>query len=207
VNIFSINGTIQGESTWAGLPCVLIRATGCPLRCSWCDSRFTHSPTMREMDEDEIIKAVHGYGIRLVELTGGEPLIQNASFHLMERLCDDGYTVLLETSGAVDISPVDSRVHVIMDIKCPGSGMHDRMFIPNVARLRPGSEIKFVIADRADYDFAVDFCDQHRVWARIPALFSPAHNALQPQALATWMIADRSLARLQVQLHKVIGVV
>lgn len=195
--------SIQGESTFAGQPCVFIRLTGCPLRCTWCDTEYSfYGGTMQTIDQ--LLEQVAQYGCRLVELTGGEPLAQPDAHTLIHRLCDSGHTVLIETSGAIDTAPVDARARLILDVKCPGSGMADRMHWPNLDRLTGQDEVKFVLADRADYDWARDIIQRYRLAERCPILFSPVFGTLELRALAEWMLADRVPARFQVQLHKYI---
>src|ERR1043166_6288447 len=147
MRITEIFHSIQGESSYIGQPCVFVRLTGCPLRCTWCDTDYAFYGG-RECSVDEVLAKVQTYGCRLVEVTGGEPLVQPESFPLLTRLCDSGYTILLETSGAIDIAPVDSRTHVILDVKCPGRGMTDRMHWPKLSRLTGKDEAKFVLANR-----------------------------------------------------------
>jgi len=203
MRITEIFHSIQGESSYVGQPCVFVRLTGCPLRCAWCDTDYAfyggHVCAI-----DEVLAKVHTYGCRLVEVTGGEPLVQPESLLLMTRLCDAGYTVLLETSGAVDITPVDPRVHVILDVKCPGSGMTDRMHWPNISRLAAKDEAKFVLADRADYDWAREILAQYDMANRCTVLFSPVFGSLDVRELAEWILADRLPVRFQLQMHKYI---
>jgi 7-carboxy-7-deazaguanine synthase len=203
MRITEIFHSIQGESSFAGQPCIFVRLTGCALRCTWCDSEYTfHGGT--EMALDDVVATVRSYGCRLVEVTGGEPLHQPEAFTLIERLCADGYTVLVETSGAIDISPVDRRAHVIMDVKCPGSGMTERMDWKNLDRLARKDEVKFVIKDRADYEWACGIVRQHNLPGRCTVLFGPVFGQLDPRQLAEWVLADRLPVRVQLQLHKLI---
>jgi 7-carboxy-7-deazaguanine synthase len=203
MRITEIFHSIQGESSYAGQPCVFVRLTGCPLRCTWCDTDYAFYGG-HECSIDEALATVQTYGCRLVEVTGGEPLVQPESLSFMTRLCDAGYTVLLETSGAVDIAPVDPRAHVILDVKCPGSGMTDRMHWPNLSQLAAKDEAKFVLADRADYDWAREILAQYDVASRCSVLFSPVFGALDVRELAEWILADKLPVRLQMQLHKYI---
>jgi len=195
--------SIQGESTYAGRPCVFIRTTGCHLRCEWCDTAHAFYEG-EEMGLDAVIEQVRAYGCPLVELTGGEPLLQRETPMLVTRLLNEGYTVLVETSGSLDIRLLDPRAIVIMDIKCPGSGMTQAMRWDNLDALKPIDEIKFVIQDRADYDWAASIVARHQLDRRCPILFSPVFGVLDPQLLAGWLLADRLPARLQLQQHKYI---
>ncbi len=201
MRVTEIFHSIQGESSYAGQPCVFVRLTGCPLRCAWCDTAYAfHGGT--EMTQDQVLAAVRAYGCPLVEVTGGEPLHQPEAVPLIAALCDEGYEVLVETSGAITIEPVDRRAHVILDLKCPGSGMTDRTDWGNVDRLGAKDEVKFVIKDRADYDWAVSVLRQHRLDARCTVLFGPVFGELDPRQLAEWILADRLPVRFQLQLHK-----
>ncbi|MDP1768438.1 MAG: 7-carboxy-7-deazaguanine synthase QueE [Nitrospirota bacterium] len=203
MRITEIFHSIQGESSYAGQPCVFVRLTGCPLRCTWCDTDYSFYGG-QESPLDAVLEKVHSYGCRLVEVTGGEPLAQPESLPLMTKLCDAGFTVLLETSGAIDITPVDPRVHVILDVKCPGSGMTDRMHWPNLSRLTAKDEAKFVLADRADYDWAREVLVEHDLAGRCPVHFSPVFASLDLRQLAEWILADRLPVRFQLQMHKYI---
>lgn len=209
LRVTEIFHSIQGESTWAGLPCTFVRLTGCPLRCVWCDTEYSFHGGAR-MSLDGIIARVDEIGTRLVEITGGEPLIHRNAFVLAERLLDRGYTVLVETSGAVDVAPLDPRAHKIMDLKCPGSAESDRNLWSNLEHLTPRDEIKFVIADRADYDWAVAVIREHRLDDRVRAgelrslLVSPVWDAVDFRELAEWVLLDGLPLRFQLQLHKLI---
>ena len=201
MRITEIFFSIQGESTYAGSPCVFVRLTGCPLRCTWCDTAYAfHGGIERSLES--ILNEVEQYGCRLIEITGGEPLAQPDVYALIASLADRGYTVLIETSGAMDLATLDRRAIVIMDLKCPGSGMADRTRWANLPLLKPADEIKFVIKDRTDYDWAVATMHAHRLSDRHTVLFSPVFGEMDPQALAEWMLADRLPVRLQLQLHK-----
>jgi 7-carboxy-7-deazaguanine synthase len=203
MRITEIFHSIQGESSYVGQPCVFVRLTGCPLRCTWCDTDYAFYGG-GESSIDEVLAKVQTYGCRLVEITGGEPLAQSESLPLMARLCDAGYTVLLETSGAIDIVPVDPRVHIVLDVKCPGSGMTDRMYWPNLSKLTAKDEAKFVLADRADYDWAREILAEHNVAEHCTVLFSPVFGSLDLHQLAEWILADRLPVRFQLQMHKYI---
>lgn len=200
LRITEIFHSIQGESSHVGRPCAFIRLAGCNLRCRWCDSEYTFTGGDR-MSIEEIIDRVRSYGCNLVEVTGGEPLAQKEAFRLIETLCNAGFEVLIETSGSIDIEPVDRRAKIILDIKCPGSGEADKNYWPNLDRLRPHDEIKFVIADRADYEWARSVIEERKLAGRT-ILFSPVWGELDLKPLAEWMLADRVPARLQTQLHK-----
>jgi 7-carboxy-7-deazaguanine synthase len=196
--------SIQGESTRAGEPCVFVRLTACDLRCSWCDTQYAFYEG-RKMSIDEVVDVVNSHGCPLVEITGGEPLLQEDVFPLMERLLDDGRTVMLETGGHRSIARVPEQVLKIVDVKCPGSGEADKNDWENLSRLGPRDQVKFVIADRADYEFARDVVARHDLPRRAAAiLMSPVHGVLDPKALSEWMLADHLPARLQLQLHKFI---
>jgi 7-carboxy-7-deazaguanine synthase len=195
--------SIQGESTFVGRPCVFVRLTGCPLRCTWCDTEYAFYGGS-EQSLDAIVETVRAYGCPLVEVTGGEPLAQQECAELLARLCDEGFTVLLETSGAIDTATVDPRVRLILDVKCPGSGMTDRMHWPNVWRLKQQDEAKFVIQDRCDYEWAKATVERYGIACQCTVLFSPVFGALDPQQLAEWVLADRLPVRYQLQLHKLI---
>lgn len=203
MRVTEIFHSVQGESTFAGLPCVFVRLTGCPLRCTWCDTDYAFFGGS-EHSLDDILGKIRSFGCPLVEVTGGEPLSQTETTALLHRLCQEKFTVLLETSGAVDTAMVDPSVRIILDVKCPGSGMTDRMHWPNVERLRPQDEAKFVIQDRIDYDWAKSILDRFRVTERCPVLFSPVFGALAPHDLTEWILADRLPVRLQLQMHKYI---
>ena len=203
MRVTEIFHSIQGESSFAGQPCVFIRLTGCPLRCTWCDTEYAFYGG-NEQSIDEILEKVGSYGCQLVEVTGGEPLAQSDAFRLITKLCERGYDVLIETSGAIDTSPVDARAHVILDVKCPGSGMSDRIHWPNVARLTKKDEAKFVLADRADYEWARHVLAEHGLANRCTVLMSPVFGSLDPRQLAEWVLSDHLDVRLQLQLHKLI---
>jgi 7-carboxy-7-deazaguanine synthase len=203
MRITEIFFSIQGESSYAGLPCVFVRLTGCPLRCGWCDTAYAfYGGTERSLES--VLSEVEQYDCRLVEITGGEPLAQSEVHPLITALADRGYTVLIETSGAIDIAPVDRRAILIMDLKCPGSGMEDRNRWSNIPLLKARDEVKFVIRDRADYDWAVTIVERYNLSDRQRILFSPVFGELEPQHLAEWMLSDRVPVRFQLQLHKLI---
>jgi len=196
--------SIQGEATRAGEPCVFVRLTACDLRCSWCDTPYAFYEG-RKQSIDEVIADVEQHQCRLVEITGGEPLLQDEVYPLMERLIDRGYTVMLETGGHRPIARVPRAVIKIMDVKCPGSGESDKNYWPNLEALSGHDEVKFVVKDRADYEFARTVISQRDLPSRVAAiLMSPVHGVLEPRALSEWMLADHLPARLQLQLHKFI---
>ncbi len=197
--------SIQGEGTRAGLPCVFVRLTGCGLRCSWCDTTYAFDEGERRSTGD-VARAVAEKGVSLVLLTGGEPLEQPGCLALAARLCDAGHTVLIETGGHVDTAPLDPRVVRVLDVKCPSSAMSQRNRYENLALLRPTDEVKFVVSDRTDFDFAADVAQgRGLVDVGCPLLFSPAHGVLDPAELAGWLLeAALPTARLSIQLHKYI---
>ncbi len=194
--------SIQGESTHTGRPCVFVRLTGCDLRCVWCDTPYAFHEG-RKLDVDEVVAAVEQYRCDLVEITGGEPLLQEDVYPLMDRLLATGATVLLETGGHVSVARVPAAVVKVVDVKCPGSGECDRNAWDNLSRLTDRDQVKFVIADRVDYEFARDVVRRHTLETRCgTVLFSAVHHLLPPARLAEWMLADRLPVRLQIQLHK-----
>ena len=219
MQITEIFKSIQGESTYAGMACVFVRLTGCNLRCSWCDSEYTFSGGHR-MAMEEVLEEVEQLSPQggLVEITGGEPMLQEREVvPLMQRLLQEGYRVLLETSGERPLERVPRQVVKIVDVKCPNSGEPNTFHAENLEALEPHDEVKFVLSDRTDYEFARDFVTEHRLAGRVNAiLFSPAfrkdasgtrsasHCLLDPQDLAEWMLADRVPARLGLQMHKFI---
>ena len=209
LRITEVFHSIQGESTWAGLPCTFIRLTGCPLRCVWCDTTYSfHGGERRTLDE--LVAEAKEIGTPLVEVTGGEPLAHPNAFVLVERLLDEGFTVLVETSGAVDVSPRDPRCHLIMDLKCPGSGEVEKNLWSNLDHLTAADEVKFVVADRADYEWTRNVIRERGLDRRVAEgslralLVSPVHGAVDLEALAGWILEDRLPVRFQAQLHKLI---
>jgi len=203
MKINEIYKSIQGESTYAGQPCVFIRTTGCNLRCEWCDT--THAfYEGREMTVEAVLAQVEASACRLVELTGGEPLLQKEAPSLVKKLLDSGYTVLIETSGSLDIRSMDPRAIMIMDVKCPGSGMSDAMRWENIEVLRPRDQVKFVIKDRSDYDWAAEVLAKYPVLSEHVVLFSPVFGVLDPRLLADWILEDGRAVQLQLQIHKYI---
>ena len=209
LRVTEIFHSIQGESTWAGVACTFVRLTGCPLRCTWCDTEYSFHGGER-MTLDAIVARVQEIGTPVVEITGGEPLIHRNAFVLAERLLDAGFTVLIETSGAIDVAALDPRVHRIMDLKCPGSGETARNLWSNLDVLTARDEIKFVIADRADYEWMREVVRRHGLDARVAdgslraLLASPVWGSVEFKDLAEWILEDRLPVRFQLQLHKLI---
>jgi 7-carboxy-7-deazaguanine synthase len=196
--------SIQGESTHAGRPCVFVRLTACDLRCRWCDTPYAfHEGSKRTLED--VLHEVEGYQCPLVEVTGGEPLLQEQVYPLMESLVAMGKTVLLETGGHHSIARVPAEVVTILDVKCPGSGESARNCWENLSNVRPYDEIKFVVKDRTDYDFVRDVISQRSLAGRVAAIhLSPVHGVLDPKTLSEWVLADHLPARVQLQLHKYI---
>lgn len=195
--------SLQGETSRVGLPTVFIRLTGCPLRCRWCDTPYSFQGG-EAIDLSDVLARVAAFDTPTVCVTGGEPLAQKNCLPLLGALCDAGYSVSLETSGALDISQIDPRVARIVDIKPPGSGEMSRNRWENLAHLTPNDEIKFVLADRADYEWARDAIQQHVLAQRCPVLMSPVQGELDPALLADWILQDRLPVRMQLQLHKIL---
>ena len=203
LRVVELYASVQGESAWAGLPCVFVRLAGCNLRCTWCDSTWTFTGGEHRRIDD-VVEGAHAYGIDLVELTGGEPLVHRQAIPLMQRLLDRGHTVLLETSGSLDIAPVPAAVHIIMDLKPPDSGEVDANRWANLDLLRDKDNLKVVLASRRDYEWARAVVVANDLHQRLPVFFSPAWGLLDPAQLASWLVEDRLPVRLQIQLHKVI---
>ncbi len=201
--VHEIYASIQGESTFCGELCTFVRTTACHLRCSYCDTEHAFYKGI-EKSITEIMQAIDTIGIRLVEITGGEPLLQKPVNELMRQLCNAGYQVLLETSGAVSISSVDKRVHVILDIKTPGSGEVERNVWSNLELLWPACEVKFVICDEEDYRFAKKIIEEHQLLEKCKVLLSPEAQKMSGKKLAEWMINDKLPARFQTQIHKIL---
>jgi len=209
LRITEIFHSVQGESTWAGLPCTFVRITGCPLRCTWCDTAYAFTGGTR-MTFKEILAEVRSHPAKVVEVTGGEPLAHPGAFPLIEMILDAGYTVLVETSGAFDVAPVDGRAHIIMDLKCPGSGEVARNLWSNLDHLSHKDEVKFVVKDRTDYEWVRDTIRERGLDTRIEngtlraLLVSPVWGDIDLEALAGWILEDALPVRFQVQLHKLI---
>ena len=204
LTITEIFHSIQGESTHAGRPCVFVRLTACDLRCSWCDTVYAFTEG-RKMPLEDVLADVASRGEKLVEITGGEPLLQKEVYPLMEALLARGHEVLLETGGHVPLTSVPVGVKKIVDVKCPGSGESDRNHWDNLQAVGADDEVKFVIKDRGDYEYARRVVAEHDVAARVNAVhFSPVHGVLEPRLLAEWVLADKLPVRVQLQLHKFI---
>jgi 7-carboxy-7-deazaguanine synthase len=196
--------SVQGESTWVGLPCVFVRLTFCDLRCTYCDTEYAFYEG-NKMALEEIVEKVRSFGCRLVEVTGGEPLLQPNCVPLLQMLCEAGFTVLLETSGSHDIAAVDPRVHRIMDLKTPSSGEEGRNLYANIAHLTPRDELKFVVGSREDYDWAREKMREHDLAGKVNAvLLSPVFGKIAPSDMVAWMLEDKLPARFQLQMHKFI---
>jgi len=199
--VHEIYRSLQGESTYAGLPCVFVRLTACDLRCSWCDTPHAFNQGSA-MTLEAVLEKVRRFETPFVELTGGEPLLQREALTLMTWLADEGMTVLLETSGSQDTSPVDPRVHIIMDLKCPDSGECERNRWANLDSLKPTDEIKFVIASERDFRWAAAAVQEHSLDRRFQPLFSPVFGKVTPLELANWVLESKLQVRMQLQLHK-----
>lgn len=201
LRITEIFHSLQGEARSVGWPTVFVRLTGCPLRCGYCDTEYAfQGGQWRGLDD--IVAEVQAYGARHVTVTGGEPLAQSGCLALLSRLCDQGLEVSLETSGALDVCTVDPRVSKVMDIKTPGSGEAGRNRWENLDCLGPTDQVKFVLSDRADYEWACEVLGEHGLSERCEVLFSPVHGRLVPRTLAEWILEDRLAVRMQIQLHK-----
>ena len=204
LTINEIFHSIQGESTHSGRPCVFVRLTACDLRCSWCDTPYAFHEG-HKVSVDEVVSKVHAFECGLVEITGGEPLLQRDVYPLMSALVDRGHEVLVETGGHLSVADVPEPVVRIVDVKCPGSGEAEKTHWPNLDALRAKDEVKFVIRDRRDYEYARDVVARHDLTSRTAAvLFSPVHGVLAPADLAAWILEDRLVVRLQLQAHKYI---
>jgi len=204
LKVCEIFTSIQGESTYAGLPCTFVRLAGCNLRCLYCDTQYSYS-TGLEMTLDDIVSHVKLVGVSLVEITGGEPLVQKEdTLMLTGSLLDDGYEVLIETNGSLSIQGIDKRAVIILDVKTPGSCMSDKMDFSNFDHLKPSDEVKFVICDRADYEWSKNILATFRLKDRAKILFSPALGLITPAQLARWIVEDRLEVRFNLQIHKYI---
>ena len=203
LKVNEIYQSIQGESSKAGLPCVFIRLTYCNLRCTYCDTEYAFYEG-KEKSVDEIIKEVKKYGCKLVEVTGGEPLVQEESLDLMKKLCDEGFDVMLETGGSLPIENVDKRVLIVMDLKCPSSKMEKKNLYENIEHLKPADEVKFVIGNREDYDWTKEVIAKYDLRNKCKILFSVVFGELEPVTLVNWIIEDKLDVRFQLQMHKYI---
>jgi 7-carboxy-7-deazaguanine synthase len=203
LKVNEIYHSIQGESTKAGLPCVFVRLTYCNLRCTYCDTEYSFYEG-KDHSIDEIIKEVKKYDCRLVEVTGGEPLVQDECLDLMKRLCDEGYELLLETGGSLPIKGVDKRVKIIMDLKCPSSQMTKKNLYENIGHLKLNDEIKFVIGNREDYDWTKEIITKYKLNDKCEVLFSVVFGMLEPLTLVNWVLEDKLNVRFQLQMHKFI---
>jgi len=195
--------SLQGESRSVGWPTVFVRLTGCPLRCGYCDTSYAFKGG-ESIDIERIVERVAEYGVNHVTVTGGEPLAQKNCLLLLQRLCDEGYEVSLETSGAIDVADVDPRVVKVMDLKTPSSGEMDRNLYANIGHLYPHDQVKFVIGDQQDYAWSCEQVEQHQLAETCEVLFSPVQGELAPTDLADWIVRDRLPVRFQVQLHKLL---
>lgn len=203
LHLIELFTSVQGETNFAGLPTTFIRLAKCNLRCSWCDTTYSfkrgapHSLT-------SILAKTEEYGCRHICITGGEPLLQPNVHTLMQELCDRHYIVSLETGGSLSTEDVDQRVHVILDIKCPGSGMSEKNHWENLSKLKPRDQVKFVLADERDYRYACAVCEKYNLYSQVEVLFSPVHNVLNSQQLVSWILRDKIQVRLNLQIHKFI---
>lgn len=203
LKIYEIFHSLQGETSRAGLPTVFVRLTGCPMRCTYCDTAYAFNGGSN-MELTEILAKVDEFGARYVTVTGGEPLAQKQCHELLKALCDAGYSVSLETGGAMNIEPVDKRVSIILDIKTPASNEEKKNLWSNLAQIKPNDEIKFVLCNRADYEWAKIKLDEFKLTEKCPVLFSPSFHELAANELAAWVLADKLQVRMQLQLHKIL---
>ena len=203
LKIHEIFYSLQGETSRFGLPTVFIRLTGCPMRCTYCDTAYAFSGGSN-IEISDILSKVAEFGAHYVTVTGGEPLAQKPCHELLKALCDAGYSVSLETGGAMDIAPVDARVSVILDIKTPASNEEKNMLWTNLAHIKPSDEIKFVLCNRADYDWAKAKLTELKLTEKCPILFSPSYHELKASELAAWVLQDKLPVRMQIQLHKIL---
>jgi len=195
--------SIQGESSKAGLPCIFVRLTYCNLRCTYCDTEYAFYEG-KDISIEQVIDEVKKYDCKLVEVTGGEPLVQEESIELMKRLCDEGYEVMLETGGSLSIKNVDPRVMIIMDLKCPSSGMLKKNLYENIDYIKPTDEIKFVIGNREDYEWSKGIIEKYNLPSKCSILISVVFGELEPITLAEWILQDKLNVRFQLQMHKFI---
>ena len=195
--------SVQGESTNAGLPCVFVRLTYCNLRCTYCDTEYAFYEG-KNYSIDEIVDEVKKFGCNLVEVTGGEPLFQDECYPLMEKLCNEGFSVMVETGGSLPIRTIDPRVKIIMDLKCPSSGMQKKNMYENINYIKPADEVKFVIGTREDYEWSRDIVLNHKLDEKAKILFSVVFGKLEPVRLVEWILEDKLNVRFQLQMHKFI---
>ncbi len=203
LKINEIYFSVQGESSRAGLPCVFVRLTYCNLRCTYCDTEYAFYEG-EDRSVDEIINEVKKYDCNLVEITGGEPLVQEESINLMKKLCNEGFDVMLETAGNMPISNIDDRVNIIMDLKCPSSGMMKKNLYENINHLKKTDELKFVIGDREDYKWTKDIMNKYNLNSKCEILLSVVFGELEPLSLVNWILEDKLNVRFQLQMHKFI---
>jgi len=205
-NLLKVNEiylSIQGESTQAGLPCVFVRLTYCNLRCTYCDTEYAFYEG-KDYTIDQVIKEIGKYDCQLVEVTGGEPLVQEECKDLMNRLCNEGYVVMLETGGSLPVKDVDQRVMIIMDFKCPSSGMMKKNLYENINYIKPTDEIKFVVGNREDYEWSKEIIEKYNLSSKCNILFSVVFGELEPVTLVDWILEDKLNVRFQLQMHKFI---
>ncbi len=195
--------SIQGESTYMGIPCIFVRLSGCNLRCTYCDTQYAYEEG-KIMSVDSVMDEIRSYDVRLVEITGGEPLLQDGVYSLMHNLIEKGYTVLLETNGSLTLDRVNGEVVKIVDVKCPSSGMSHKMDFSSMRYVNKKDQVKFVISDKRDYDWAKEMIKRHSLLEITQVLMSPVHQILEPRILVQWILDDRLQVRLQIQLHKYI---
>ena len=203
MKINEIYYSIQGESSKAGLPCVFVRFTYCNLRCTYCDTEYAFYEG-KDYNAEEIITEIEKFSCKLVEITGGEPLVQHESIDLMKQLCDKGFDVMLETGGSLPIKDIDKRVKIIMDLKCPSSGMVKKNLYQNIDQLKLVDEVKFVIGTREDYEWTKDIIQKHNLTGKCEVLFSVVFGMLRPVSLVEWILEDKLNVRFQLQMHKFI---
>ena len=203
LKIYEIFHSLQGETSRIGLPTVFVRLTGCPMRCNYCDTEYAFSGG-GNMEIADILQKIAEFGTKFVTVTGGEPLAQKACYTLLKTLCDAGYSVSLETGGAMDIAPVDARVSIILDIKTPASNEEKNMRWDNLNHITAKDEIKFVLCNRADYDWAKAKLTELKLTEKCPVLFSPSYHDLKAEELASWVLTDHLPVRMQIQLHKIL---
>ncbi len=201
LKVNEIFASIQGESSFSGLPCTFVRFSGCPLRCRWCDTAYAFEAG-ESLTQDQILDRVKQLGIMMVELTGGEPLAQTETYELLQKFVASGFKVLLETGGSEPIVSVDPNVHIVLDVKCPGSNMSERNLYKNFETLKATDEIKFVLASRKDYEWAKELIDKYDLAKKHNILISTAFGLVEPKDAVEWMLADRLDARFQLQMHK-----